>query len=281
MLIEDTLLGPRDKVKIAIERLQMFEPREGYYLAFSGGKDSQCVYHLLREAGVRFQAYFAKTTVDPPELIWFVRKYYPDVIINKPPLTMWQLIEKKGLPTRNRRWCCEILKERYGEGRMVVTGVRWEESKRRKNNRAMIEYGTGKNRILLNDNGEGRQLIENCQLKGKVVINPIIDWTTSDVWAYIHSRQLPYCQLYKEGFDRIGCIGCPLTSTEQREKEFIRWSKFKQAYLRAIARYLDRKRAKGEEPPFATPEEMFDWWLYGKAKNKQIEGQIDFLTMEG
>ena len=36
----------RDKVQIAIERLRAFEPPEGYYLAFSGGKDSQCIYHL-------------------------------------------------------------------------------------------------------------------------------------------------------------------------------------------------------------------------------------------
>lgn len=40
MLVENTLWGKRDKVKIAIERLRQFEPEEGYYLAFSGGKDS-------------------------------------------------------------------------------------------------------------------------------------------------------------------------------------------------------------------------------------------------
>lgn len=51
MLIENTLFGERNKVKIAIQRLQEFEPKEGYLLAFSGGKDSQVVYHLAKMGG--------------------------------------------------------------------------------------------------------------------------------------------------------------------------------------------------------------------------------------
>ena len=37
------LFEKRDKVELAIMRLREFEPPEGYYLAFSGGKDSQCI----------------------------------------------------------------------------------------------------------------------------------------------------------------------------------------------------------------------------------------------
>lgn len=55
-LIENTLFGTRDKVAEAIQRLKSFEPEEGYYVAFSGGKDSQCVYHLCEMAGVKFDA---------------------------------------------------------------------------------------------------------------------------------------------------------------------------------------------------------------------------------
>lgn len=77
MLIENTLFGVRDKVKIAIDRLQAFEPPEGYYLAFSGGKDSQCIYHLAKEAGVKFDAHYNLTTADPPELVWFIKKITP------------------------------------------------------------------------------------------------------------------------------------------------------------------------------------------------------------
>ena len=70
----------KDKVQIAIERLQTFEPPEGYYLAFSGGKDSVAVKALADMAKVKYDAHYAVTSVDPPELIHFVKKEHPDVI---------------------------------------------------------------------------------------------------------------------------------------------------------------------------------------------------------
>ena len=73
MLIENTLWGKRDKVQIAIERLRQFEPDEGYYLAFSGGKDSITIYRLAEMAGVQFDAHYRVTTVDPPELVKFIQ----------------------------------------------------------------------------------------------------------------------------------------------------------------------------------------------------------------
>ena len=133
--MEETLFGVYDKVETAIQRLRAFEPPEGYYLAFSGGKDSQCIYHLCKEAGVKFDAHYSLTTVDPPEAVYFIREHYPDVIVDRPGITMWQLIVKKGMPpTRKVRYCCDELKEGGGRGRIAVTGVRWEESTKRKNN---------------------------------------------------------------------------------------------------------------------------------------------------
>lgn len=41
----------RTKLDIAIQRLKSFEPPDGYFLAFSGGKDSQCVFHLCKLGG--------------------------------------------------------------------------------------------------------------------------------------------------------------------------------------------------------------------------------------
>ncbi|MEM5766993.1 MAG: phosphoadenosine phosphosulfate reductase family protein [Bacillota bacterium] len=152
MLVEDTLFGVTDKVQIAVERIKAFEPPDGYFLAFSGGKDSQCIYHLAKEAGVKFDAHFHLTSVDPPEVISFVKAHYPEVILDQPPESMWRLIERKKIPpTRKIRYCCGIYKERGGIGRTVITGVRWDESARRKNTRAMLElnaYSTRK--IMLN-----------------------------------------------------------------------------------------------------------------------------------
>ena len=138
-----------DKVQKTIERLKSFEPPDGYWLAFSGGKDSQCIYHLAQMAGVKFEAVYSVTSADPPELVWFIKDNYPDVRFqrqyyddNKPehyyangkpkPITMWSLIADHTLPpTRKVRSCCASLKEPGGSGRGVVTGVRWDESTNR------------------------------------------------------------------------------------------------------------------------------------------------------
>jgi len=285
VLIENTLFGARDKVKIAIDRLQVFEPPEGYYLAFSGGKDSQCIYHLAKEAGVKFDAHYNLTTADPPELVWFIKKNYPDVSRDRPKETMWQLIPRKLMPpTRLARYCCQELKEGGGEGRIVVTGVRWAESVRRKQTRGIAEVlGKSKktNYILLNDNEQERMMFENCTKKGKRIVNPIIDWEDEDVWEYIHTRNIEYCKLYDEGFKRLGCIGCPMAGKDGMLHQFERWPKFKQAYMRAFQRMLDTRKTKGLENNWETPEDVFNWWVYGQnRKDKEIEGQIDLLSSE-
>lgn len=278
MLLDKTLFGTVDRVSIAIDRLQYFEPPEGYYLAFSGGKDSQTIYHLAKEAGVKFDAHFNLTTIDPPELIHFIKDNYPDVIIDRPKRTMWQLIAKNGLPSRLKRWCCSELKEKGGEGRICVTGVRWAESNARSKRRPFeVVTKKFKDAKLFNDNDEGRMMFENCVQKGKRVINPIIDWEESDVWEFIKGRGLKYCILYDQGFRRIGCIGCPM-SDKHRITDFERWPKYYENYKRALAKflpgYIERGKKKGLTPQFTTPEEMMDWWMY-RTKKDGVEGQLD------
>ena len=280
MLLEETLFGTVDRVAVAIDRLRYFEPPEGYYLAFSGGKDSQTIYHLAKEAGVKFDAHFNLTTIDPPELVHFIKDNYPDVIIDRPKKTMWQLIEKNGLPTRLKRWYCSILKEHGGEGRICVTGVRWAESNSR-SKRTPFEVVTKKfkDAKLFNDNDEGRMMFENCVQKGKRVINPIIDWKESDVWEFLNGRGIKHCILYDQGFKRIGCIGCPLASEKKRITEFERYPKYLANYKRAVAKflpaYLERAKVKGMTPQFTTPDELMEWWLYG-TKRVDDENQLIF-----
>lgn len=134
-----------DKVEIAIKRLKAFCPPEGYYVAFSGGKDSQCAYHLCKMAGVKFDAHYNVTSVDPPELVQFIKSHYPDVQFDYPRdskgnvITMWNLIPAERMPpTRLVRYCCETLKETSGKGRYTVTGVRQAESANRKRNQGVI-----------------------------------------------------------------------------------------------------------------------------------------------
>lgn len=198
MLIENTLFGVRDKVQTAIDRIKEFCPPEGYYVAFSGGKDSTVVLDLVKRAGVKYDAHYNRTTVDPPELVRFIREQYPDVEERKPEMNMWQLIPKKRMPpTRTVRYCCQYLKEGGGAGRTVITGVRWAESTKRSK----------------------RRMVEVCNKNAsKIHLHPIIDWSEYDVWTYIRSNNLPYCSLYDKGYKRLGCIGCPLGGVQTHDK---------------------------------------------------------------
>lgn len=264
----------KTKTEKAIELLKFFEPAEGYYLAYSGGKDSTVIKALAEMAGVKFDAHYNLTTADPPELVKFIQSQ-DDVIIDKPECSMWQLIPKKSMPpTRIIRYCCEAFKERGGEGRIVITGVRWAESVRRKNTRKQVEVFGRKSKkkeqedkIMLNsDNDEKRRLFETCFSKRKRVINPIIDWTDDDVWGFIRNRNLPYCKLYDEGFQRLGCIGCPMSTMKQKERDFERWPSYKKAYLKSFEKMIEERIRKGLKTEWKTAEEVMDWWIYGKRK---------------
>ena len=206
-----------DKIEMAIKRLQAFCPEEGYYLAFSGGKDSQCVYHLAKMAGVKFDAHYNVTSVDPPELIRFIKKNYPDVIWEYPRdkdgkvITMWNLIPRKQMPpTRLARYCCEYFKESSGKNRITVTGIRWAESANRAGNQGVaVFYGKPKatektaqemgadykinkrgNVILNDDNDEARRMVEHCYRTQKTIVNPIVDWEEEDVWEFLRGGRM-------------------------------------------------------------------------------------------
>ena len=145
-LIEQTLFGVTDKVQTAIERLRAFQPKDmPYWLAFSGGKDSCVILELAKMAGVNFEAHYNVTSVDPPELVRFVKKRHPEVHFDIPhdkngkPISMWSLLKSRGMPpTRVARYCCEKLKESSGKGTVTITGVRWAESQNRKKNQALV-----------------------------------------------------------------------------------------------------------------------------------------------
>ena len=141
----------QEKVSKSIERLKAFEPPEGYYLAFSGGKDSVVCKALLDMSGCKYEATYRVTSVDPPELVRFIKNQHPDVKREVPrdkdgkPITMWNLIPRKLMPpTRLVRYCCQSLKESGGDGRMTITGVRWAESVNRKHNQGLVTFASKK-----------------------------------------------------------------------------------------------------------------------------------------
>ena len=178
---------------------------------------------------------------------------------------MWKLIVKNKMPpTRIARYCCKELKERGGQNRFVVTGVRWEESVNRRK-RASFETLTKdtKKRVMLNvDNEENRRQIERCITQGKIVLNPIIDWSTDDVWEFLEHYGCKSNPLYQCGFHRIGCIGCPMASSQEKAFEFERYPKFKVNYIKAFDRMIaTRKEQDMPVDLWRTGEDVFNRWV--------------------
>lgn len=245
-----------EKEKNAIKYLKIFEPKkEPYYLCYSGGKDSDTILALAKLAGVNYEAVHNLTTVDAPETVRYV-KSQPDVRIDTPEKTMWQLIvEKKMPPTRIVRYCCSELKERGGRGRKKITGVRWAESNSRKANSGLIKI-IGKEKtmrklaeeagvdyeesakggmVLNHDNAETRAFVDHCYRTTSVMVNPIVDWTDNDVWEFLHHYGIKSNPLYEVseingnfcplGAKRIGCIGCPMQGSKGMVEEFVKYPK--------------------------------------------------------
>jgi len=228
--------------RLAIDRLKEFEPSEGYYLAFSGGKDSVVLKHLADRAGVRYDAHYSVTTIDPPELVRFIRKHHPDAKWERPEKAFLTRLPEKGFPRRQGRWCCEEYKERGGSGRVVLTGIRAAESARR-----------GK-----------RCMVENCMFDpSKRFVHPMIDWTEHEVWSYIRSNEIPYCELYDQGFKRIGCLFCPMSYHKRRQAEVRKYPRYAAAFLKAFRRLYDDRKAKGCQSVerWKDGDEMFWWWI--------------------
>ncbi len=273
----------RNKINRSILILKKMEPialryREyGYIGAFSGGKDSQVVRQLLNMAEVEHIMKYQWTTIDPPEVLHFIEDEYPDVIIERPKETFWQLCYRHGiLPTQYKRFCCRELKETKDSHCVTVTGVRAAESPRRKQ-RQEVEIQTRRRhpdyvRGTLDEFSMYKETHVDCiQGKDKLIINPIIDWTEQDVWEFLHYMDLPSCELYDRGYSRVGCLFCPMASRRSLHMMERDYPKYRQAFIRLIHRLREKRRNSGGYDIYQslTDEEVFSAWL-NKVSYKKV-----------
>lgn len=271
-----------DLEKAGIERLrEAAQISEAYYdkplmICYSGGKDSEVILNLALKSGIKFELQHSHTTVDAPETVYYIRKRFKELeasgvtcTINMPrykgkPTSMWSLIVAKKIPpTRLIRYCCAVLKETAGRNRAIATGVRRAESVKRKS-RGLVETYTNnpsKRIILNNDNDDKRQIVEHCQLQGKIIINPICDWSNEDVKDYINQEHIELNPLYQCGFNRVGCIGCPIAG-KKRNKEFVNFPQYKKLYIKSFDKMLLARKQDGLiANTWQSGLDVYHWWM--------------------
>lgn len=238
--LQMSLLMPLDKaVDEAIEFIREHEPPEGYYVGFSGGKDSICLLELVRMSGVKHEAYYSATGIDPPEIVKFIKREYPEVRILTPKESFWEGIRKRSPPLRYQRWCCETLKHEPGSHiplKHRLMGIRAEESRKR------AESGQ----------------ITYFKREKQIHYHPIFYWTFYHVWTFIEENGLPYPSLYDGGWERVGCVICPFIlhkNTKRIDMARTRWPQYFRLFERVCKQWWDSK------PRNDVKHKTFDSWL--------------------
>ena len=307
---EDALkLAPldlRNKIQHSVELIRkaeklalIYDPENGFYNTFSGGKDSQALYYIVKMSGVKFQTHMSLTSVDPADVIRFVKTQYPSVIRHKPQISIFnKAIEIGLLPTMTKRWCCKEYKEGGGAGKVKLIGIRSEESvKRSKRNEVEVsdkkfsgnieefkewsskQIERKKKRILKNQDEfsvKNDNEVRCINGKDSIIISPIFDWTQKDVWYFLNNIiKAPHCKLYDEGQTRIGCIMCPMASLKQIQKDIEKFPYVKKKWIDTIKeirggggfyvyQFTDNPNATEDE----IAENIFDYWISKYSYNK-------------
>lgn len=243
-------------IQRSIVLLEENEPPEGYWGCFSGGKDSVVVKKLAELAGVKVYWHYNVTTIDPPELVRFIRKQHDDVIFDRSPhgSLFKRFAEHKTFPNRRFRWCCDEYKETTPRGVVAIKGIRIAESSRRKSRYTSC--------VSEDDRPNKRH----------VRVLPIRLWSDDRVWEFIRELEVPYCELYNQGWSRLGCVGCPLVRPAIRLKEFERWPQYERGWKRAFAGFWQRMESKHAargttwsiKQRFGSVENLWEHWLHDK-----------------
>lgn len=281
-------------------------------ITYSGGKDSDVLLRLAEDCldPLDFEVINSHTTVDAPETVYHIRDVFKKLnqkgiktTIKKPlykgkPTSMWKLIVENGMPpTRLARYCCRVLKETSIPNRLIATGVRSDESKNREGRDMFSVRGDHEhyyslshskdvfedalnmakelNTPLEHENAYDCMLISKAKKNKDIIVNPIYEWTYRDIWDFIYARKIDINILYSQGFERIGCIGCPMQSFYKHESMLDRYPKYRNAYIRAFDRMIARRKEKGLPVRWKTGQECYDWWIQ---KGKfEVTGQITLL----
>lgn len=237
-------------------------------VAYSGGKDSDVVLSLTRMAGINYRAIHKDVTVACPHTLEHVRETGAEIM--KPAMNFFEVLEQKGMPTRFRRFCCDVLKE-YKIMDDCLYGIRQQESSRR-----------------------AKRYVEpyDCRtVKGGLVhaVYPILYWSTQDELEYIKYTGLRlHPAYYVNGkldlSKRVGCMGCPLKG-DVGLQDFKNHPVLVKLWLKSLRRYMQTHPNNKYAELYGTEYAAFAKHVFFKSVedynafvNKQQPGWKEYLS---
>lgn len=136
--------------------------------------------------------------------------------------------------------------------------------------------------MLNTDNDASRRVVESCYRTTSTLVNPIIDWTDDEVWEFLHHYGCNSNPLYAQGYDRIGCIGCPMAGAHKQKRELNAYPVYKNNYIKAFDRMIAKRKEKGLEvrQEWATGEKVMRWWVGDNPMQITIEDYFGGLDEE-
>ena len=252
------------KIDYAVRLIKTAVGDQTVEVSYSGGKDSDVILQLAKEAGVNYRAIYKNTTIDPPGTLAHCRKNGVEIL--QPKITFFHLLARKGMPTRRCRFCCEKMKE-YKVLDISIQGIRRSESTAR-----AARYSED-DPVICRIYGRNKKNHVN-------VILPILSWTDEDVAAFIADRHIQCHPLYYDtegNFHperRLGCVGCPLQA-DQGLQDFRDNPKMFRAWCRAVKQWWDTHPHVASRTKYFTTTGMIAHNIFFRSYGKWQKADIE------
>jgi len=243
----------REAEKVMQQVFQRFKENT-IWLSFSGGKDSTVLLDIASKVFDRFRVVYVTIPANTHEecdkyVLEVTQRYDCELfIVRRDDTDFWSLFQRYGYPCRNR-WCLGQFKDKViakvtkGCG-VGLIGVRRYESQKR-----MHRYNSF---VFTPTKTNGYRWV-------RIVVAPLLNWTSTDIEAYIKRERIPINPLYEKVGWSCNCVFCPFLSAEKvrrflssellapfREKWWHSHRNLKQRGCETVWRKWDKVREKAE-----------------------------------